>query len=222
MSLLAQRLLAWHPDPSRGSPGGRSGWLLMVLALWLCLAVAAQAQTPTGRASGAPSKAAAPKPASTPSWNDLNASQKAALHPLAPVWNDISANRKRKWIAMSLDFNKLSTADQTTMHGRMREWASLSAAERNRARLNFAQSKELTKDEKKARWETYQSLSPEQKKRLAAQASEGVGAAPAVTRQAPGKLAAVPPTRSERPPAKVAPAKPAITATPPQAGASSP
>jgi len=224
MNFAAQRPRACRPVASQGHPPGRQlGWALLVLTLSLFSAPDAQAQTPPGHAtSGASSRSAAPKPASKPSWNELDAAQKAALQPLAPIWNDIGANRKRKWVAMSTNFSTLSAADQATLQGRMREWASLSTAERNRARLNFAQSKELTNEEKKARWEAYQALSPEQKRRLAAQATKGAGAAPAVTQMAPGKLAAVPPTRSERPATKAIAAKPASPASQPGTAASSP
>ena len=46
------------------------------------------------------------------------------------------------------------------MHSRMNEWVAMSPQDRAAARLNFAKTKELSKqltaDEKKAKWETYQ------------------------------------------------------------------
>ena len=168
----------------------------------LALSLPAIAQTgsvPGAGASGktATTKAATPAATSDPAWNTLSAKQKEALQPLAPIWGDIEANRKRKWIAMSANFASLSPADQRTLHGRMSEWATLTSAQRNRARLNFAQSRQLTNTEKKAQWEAYQALSPERKQELAAQAGASTrGAAPAVPRPSNRKLAAVPTTRS--------------------------
>ena len=193
-----------------------------LLALVLALAVgpaAAQAAT----------RARTPEPSAQPAdsalaWSRLSARQQAALQPLAPVWNQIGPNRKRKWIALSADFDRLTPAEQSTLHGRMREWAALSNVERNRARLNFAEIRTLSVDERKAQWEAYQALSPAQKEQLARQAGSRptVGAAPAVTQRSTGKLAAVPVTRSDaasavaRSPTKPASAAPdpAVTTTP--------
>jgi hypothetical protein len=77
----------------------------------------------------------------------------------------------------------------------MNEWVTLSPQQRAQARLNFARTKELSKqltpEEKKAKWQTYQALSPEEKQKLAAKASpKPVGAATAVKPVAPQKLAA--------------------------------
>ncbi len=132
-------------------------------------------------------------------WSRLSDRQKAALQPLAPVWSQIGPSRKRKWIALSADFDRLTPAEQATLHGRMREWAALSNAERNRARLNFAEIRTLSADERKAQWEAYQALTPAQKQQLARQAGSRppAGAAPAVTQRSTPKLAAVPVTRSD-------------------------
>ena len=168
--------------------------------MWLLAASAVPAWPAYGQATTAPTVAAqSPRTSSPPAWNTLSASQQAALKPLAPIWNDIGSSRKRKWIALSANFSGLSAAEQATLHGRMGEWASLSPVARNRARLNFAETRALSSQEKRAQWEAYQALSPAQKQQLAAQAvgNRGSGAAPAVTRRVPGKLAAVPVTRSE-------------------------
>ncbi|MCZ4311972.1 DUF3106 domain-containing protein [Comamonadaceae bacterium G21597-S1] len=180
-------------------------------------------------AAQAATRVRTPEPSAQPSdsalaWSRLSERQKAALQPLAPVWNQIGPNRKRKWIALSADFDRLTPAEQTTLHGRMREWAALSNAERNRARLNFAEIRSLSVDERKAQWEAYQALSPAQKEQLARQAGSRptVGAAPAITQRSTGKLAAVPVTRSDaasaaaRSPTKPASAAPdpTVTATP--------
>ncbi len=192
------------------------------LAAWTILLPCAMAlaQSPIG-ATTAPvpaAKVTVARSEATPTWKSLTPGQREALAPLAPVWGEISGNRKRKWIALSANFQTLSPQDKATLHGRMKEWASLSSTERNRARLNFAMARDLSHEEKKAQWLAYQALSPEQKKQFAAQANTtSSGAAPAVTRSTPGKLAAVPVTRSEAPPDSSAAQRakpPASAATP--------
>ena len=83
------------------------------------------------------------------------------------------------------------------MHSRMAEWGALSNRERAEARLNFATtnelSHELTATEKKAKWDAYQSLSAEDKKKLAETGSRPpTGAATAIRPVAQKKLATLP------------------------------
>lgn len=132
-----------------------------------------------------------------PSWADLTTAQKAALAPLATSWPSTAEPQKRKWLEIAKNFSRLTPAEQATMTGRMTEWVALSPQQRAQARLNFAKTKELstqlTPDERKAKWETYQALSPEQKKDLAAKAvQKPAGAATAVKPVAPQKLAVGP------------------------------
>lgn len=123
--------------------------------------------------------------------------QQQSLKPLAAVWPGISEPQKRKWLEVSKNYSKLSQAEQSTMHSRMIEWVAMSPQDRAAARLNFAKTKELSKeltgDEKKAKWQTYQALSPEEKAKLVANASpKPSGAATAVKPVAPQKLAVTP------------------------------
>lgn len=183
-------------------------WLLVAALSLAGLAQAGSLPIAGEHASPSAAKPGPSKAAGEPAWDALSPNQKAALLPLAPIWRDISASRRRKWIAMSADFANLSPAEQVTLHGRMNEWASLSTAQRNHARLTFAQSSTLTKAQKSAHWEAYQALSPEHKRQLADQAAAAPrGAAPAVARPSNPKLAAVPTTRSA-----VSTNKPATTA----------
>ena len=90
---------------------------------------------------------------------------------------------------MSNNFDNLSTKEQAILHERMAEWASLSPKQRAQARLNFNQTKTLDADAKKTQWETYQALSPEDKKKLAAQQTTGIrGAATASQAASPNKV----------------------------------
>jgi len=138
---------------------------------------------------------AAPSLPGRPLWIDLTEAQQQALAPLAQLWPTMNEPHKRKWLAISQNFGQLSGDEQATVQGRMREWAALSPQQRSVARLNYADAKQLLQDDKKAKWEAYQALSPEAKQKLAAQ--QGVqpvlGAAPAV-KPVPSTKLATPPT----------------------------
>lgn len=175
--------------------------------------VLAQVAKPAAPASAAAAKmpvAAVAKPGSSrPSWAELTPMQQTTLQPLASSWSTLSEAQKRKWLEISKNYPTLSPEGQATMHGRMNEWVALSPAQRAEARLNFAKTKELSKqltpEEKKAKWQTYQALSAEEKQKLAAKStSRPVGAAPAVKPVPQQKLAAVAPHGS-KPAAKITP-----------------
>lgn len=189
-------------------------------------APAASASAPT---TGKPPVTAPIKTAASgPSWADLTPLQQQALKPLASSWNtNISEPQKRKWLEISKNYPSLPPEGQATMHSRMNEWVTLSPQQRAQARLNFAKTKELstqlTPEEKKAKWETYQALSAEEKQKLAAKASpKPTGAATAVKPVAPQKLADVPPHPNKpgaKPAPKIAPSQPAAVTSPAAGGA---
>ena len=75
----------------------------------------------------------------------------------------------------------------------MTAWASLSAQQRNQARLNFAVTNRLSTEDKRSQWDAYQALSEEEKRKLAARANtKPQGAAPALRPSASKRLAKVP------------------------------
>ena len=148
-----------------------------------------------GFAQTAPAVAAktAPSLPGRPLWMDLTESQQQALAPLAQLWPTMTEPHKRKWLAVSQNFTQLTADEQSTVQGRMREWAALSPQQRAAARLNYADAQQLLQEDKKAKWAAYQALSPETKQKLAAQQGKPlVGAAPAVKPVAPAKLATPP------------------------------
>ena len=139
------------------------------------------------------SPSAVPASASNSSWQSLKGAQKKALAPLAPHWAQISPAQRNKWLAMSNNFDNLSNKEQAILHERMAEWSSLSPRQRAQARLNFNQTKTLDADAKKTQWEAYQALSPEDKKKLAAQQTTGIqGAATAFQAATPRKIIPLP------------------------------
>ncbi len=129
-----------------------------------------------------------------PLWMDLTESQQQALAPLSQLWPTMTEPHKRKWLAISQNFGQLSADEQTTVQGRMREWAALSPQQRSAARLNYADAKQLLQDDKKAKWESYQALPREAEQKLAAQqpTQPVMGAAPAVKPIPTTKLATPP------------------------------
>lgn len=165
------------------------------LAVVVCTAVTgAFAQTPQAKDIHPPAgPSAAPPSASNSSWQSLKGSQKKALAPLAPHWAQISHTQRNKWLAMSNNFDNLSNKEQAILHERMADWASLSPQQRAQARLNFNQTKTLGADAKKTQWEAYQALSPEDRKKLAAQQTTGIqGAATASQASSPRKIIPLP------------------------------
>ena len=164
----------------------------------------AKAASAAARPSSAASNVRANKPASTsPSWTELSAPQQQALAPLASAWPTISEAQKRKWLVISKSYGRLPPEEQAKLHSRMSEWVALSPQQRIQARLNFAESKQLSPDDKKAKWEEYQALPPEEKRKLAAGAASAAkppATAAAVKPVAPQKLAILPRTGDARPP----------------------
>jgi hypothetical protein len=142
-------------------------------------------------------KSAAPRSdkMSTPAWAALTPAQQQALQPLYAQWSSISTTQKRKWLEISNNFPKLPTTEQAKLHSRMSDWIALSPQQRAQARINFAQTKQLTPDEKKAKWQAYQSLSTEEKQRLTAKATPRMGAATAI-KPVGHRLAVVPPQQA--------------------------
>lgn len=79
----------------------------------------------------------------------------------------IDAPRKVKWLEVANRFPAMPAADQQRVQERMAEWARMTPAERGRARLSFQESKQLSPEQKQARWEAYQALPDEERKALA-------------------------------------------------------
>lgn len=106
-----------------------------------------------------------------PTWAELTPPQQQALAPLASTWRTLGEAHKRKWLALSENFSTMPPPEQARLHSRMTEWAALSVQQRNAARLNYAEARKVAPSEKRAKWEAYQALSPEEKRRLAGKAA---------------------------------------------------
>lgn len=150
------------------------GCVVSALALF-ALPLAAQAQIPGISGAGLAALAA------PTDWHSLNPDQRTALQPLEKLWPSMNAEQQRKWIVLVQDFHRMNAQERQVLQGRMSDWARLSPAERARARQNFGQARSLSADEKRAKWQAYQALSPEQREQLVRQGGKSpVSAAPAL------------------------------------------
>ncbi|HEX7867408.1 MAG TPA: DUF3106 domain-containing protein [Variovorax sp.] len=214
------------PRPLRPLPAGAVIWAgaFAVAAFGLTLACAQPHTEAASKAAGSPASTssaptASPKAISTtkPLWSELTTEQQQALKPLTAHWNTLNVGQKRKWLALSLNFGSMSADEQSTLHSRMIEWAALSNQQRAQARLNFAEVKRIPPDERKVKWEQYQALSEEEKRKLAERAPpKPRGAAIPVRPVSSQKLVPVPaitPGGQHTPRILLAP-PPAPTATP--------
>lgn len=133
-----------------------------------------------GAASSAVAAASSKAANEGPAWNSLSPSQRQALAPLERDWAGIEGARKTKWLEVAARFPAMPADERSRVQQRMAEWARLSPTERSRARMNFIDSKQLSREEKQARWEAYKSLPENERDALAARGRRAErGAAPA-------------------------------------------
>lgn len=138
-----------------------------------------------------PSRSAAVR-TTKPLWNELSPVQREALAPLANHWNLLSETQKRKWLLVSKNYREMPPAEQARLHGRMNEWVALSPQQRQAARFNFYETKRLSSDEKQKKWQAYQALSPDDRRRFVEDARPAAsGAAVAVKPVPRQKLAPI-------------------------------
>lgn len=137
--------------------------------------------------------------ASGPDWKDITPAQSTVLEPLRMQWPTMSALTKRRWLLLADRYPSMDHKEQEKLHSRMNSWASLSAQQRNQARLNFANVKRLSPQELQAKWDEYQALSDAEKQRLAAKAAVPKGAATAIRPTPKRKLAQVPAAAASAP-----------------------
>ncbi|MCS4508753.1 DUF3106 domain-containing protein [Xylophilus ampelinus] len=184
--------------------------LVAVVLSAIAAGVAVRAQVPAGADSSAGSmvdggaatlpKASSPAAQVPAAFRTLTPQQQKALAPLASHWGGMRDTQRRKWLEMVRNFHAMPPAEQERLHGRMAEWANLSYEQRTQARMSFAEASKLDPGQKKARWEAYQALSPEERSRLTeGHTTPPTGAARAVRPVPPQRLATLPPAATPRP-----------------------
>jgi len=170
-----------------------SGLLVAVVSQSAFAQAAASSPVPVASAPLKASSAPVLTLGSSSAWSELTPAHRQALAPLANQWSGLTEAQKRKWLALSRNYASMSVGDRAKLHAHMTDWVALTPQQRSQARLNFGSVKQLSAEEKQAKWQAYQSLSAADKNKLAATGASGVaGAAPAVKPIPPARLASVP------------------------------
>lgn len=174
-SNLTARLAAPFIGGHLATPAALVRSLVAIVALVICIPSLGKAQTVangTVSSTSARGKTSEIKPGPTieaAPWQELHAEQKHALQPLAQIWDTLTSGQQLKWLNLAANFKKMSPQNQAKLQSRMHEWASLGMRERDQARIGFAETRQLTDEQKKAKWAAYQALSPDEKQALAQQ-----------------------------------------------------
>ena len=121
-------------------------------------------------------------PVSGPAWAALSPVQQQALATLQPTWDSIDAPHKRKWIEVAGRFPRMPADERARVQERMAAWAAMKPAERAQARVQFQETRGIGPEERQTRWQAYQALPEDERKRLAMAAKQpAVKPAPAAT-----------------------------------------
>lgn len=118
-------------------------------------------------------------PSSDADWAKLTPAQKQVLAPLQRDWASIDGPRRSKWLEVAARFPSMPADERERVQARMADWSQLTSAERSRARLQFQETRQVPADERQAKWQAYQALSPEERRSLAQRAKPAVPAAAA-------------------------------------------
>ncbi|MBC7939240.1 MAG: DUF3106 domain-containing protein [Chitinophagaceae bacterium] len=102
-------------------------------------------------------------------WKTLTPAQQQALAPLQRDWHGIDAVRKQKWLEVASRFGSMPAEERARIQTRMTEWARMTPAERANARQQFQQARDISAEERRARWQAYSELPDAERRRLAAE-----------------------------------------------------
>ncbi len=101
-----------------------------------------------------------------PLWVDLTEQQRQALAPFAPEWNTWPTAEKKSWVALADKLPSLSPERQEKARRRILEWANLTPEQRRVARANYRLAKERPAQKRVEEWQSYQSMTQEQREVL--------------------------------------------------------
>jgi hypothetical protein len=102
-----------------------------------------------------------------PPWASLTPAQQSALAPLKKDWQVIDATRKQKWLEIAARLPSMPPEERQRIQERMTEWARKTPEERGRARLQFQEARQISPQERQARWDAYLALPAEERRALA-------------------------------------------------------
>jgi hypothetical protein len=132
-----------------------------------------------------------------PRWIELSAAHRKVLAPLSNDWNGLDARSKERWLDVAGRYPKMAPDEQQRANQRMGEWSHMTVAQRTQARMNFQETRTLSKEEREARWKAYQALPEEKKRELAAKRvaapASAASSTVAVRRHVPPPLGSVQP-----------------------------
>ncbi|MEP6505343.1 MAG: DUF3106 domain-containing protein [Betaproteobacteria bacterium] len=137
----------------------------LIAAFGVVAGPAVAAQAVYGGPSTTP--ASATPDADGPRWGELSPAHRKVLAPLAADWNAMDPRSKERWIDVAGRFPKMPADEQQRANQRMGEWAHMTVAQRQQARMNFQETRNVSKEEREARWKAYQALPEEKKRELA-------------------------------------------------------
>ena len=175
-----------------------------IAALCVGGAVSARQTAPVAPAVSTPAAAL-----DKPFWKELSRPQQIALEPLAGEWDAMEGLRKQKWLEIANRYSSMKPDEQLRVQERMRSWIKMTPEERRLVRENYTLSKKLDKEQKSAKWEQYQQLPEEEKRKLAADAATKKGVTNLPPKSQPKAVAPVKPIPATAPP----PVNPAAPAT---------
>lgn len=180
---------------------------LTVAAVALCASGAASARqaVPVAPAGAAPAAALATS-LEKPFWKELSRPQQIALEPLAGEWDQMESLRKQKWLEIANRYSSMKPDERLRVQERMRSWTKMTPEERRLVRENYTLSKKLDKEQKSAKWEQYQQLPEEEKRKLAADAAIRKGVTNLPPKSQPKAVAPVKPVPATTP----SPGNPAV------------
>jgi len=114
-----------------------------------------------------------------PRWAELSPAQRSVLAPLAGEWDGIDPRGKERWLGVASRFPKMPADEQQRANQRMVEWSRMTPAQRTQARLNFQEVRDVSREEREARWKAYQALPEDAKRALAAKRAAAAATAAA-------------------------------------------
>lgn len=140
--------------------------------LWALSALA-----PLALAAGADSK---------PTWASLTPAQQYFLAPLKPEWAGIDVQQKNKWVEVAVRFPVMDADERLRVQRRMTDWVRMSPTQRAQARLRFQEAQQIPAQERQAKWQAYQALTPDERKNLVQVAKPATATPAAVPASAAG------------------------------------
>lgn len=102
-------------------------------------------------------------PLARPLWSELTDGQRSVLQPFAAGWNALPQSEKQAWLDVARGFPRMKPETQVRVSRRIAEWAALSAEQRRVARANYQLAQRIAREQVASDWESYQSMTPEQR-----------------------------------------------------------